>query len=164
MCSLANIWTSQQHCVESNHHLSGMIHLPLLIPHHTASSTSYVYYLPFIIHSHIIHNSCFVKCLHMRTAESLWGVPRCCRPARATHSASCVPDYQGWGAEETWRKQEEDGVWVRSRRWVCWLSVGRGWICRAVGYVQRQDILEEEETGGKEAENKIKGIVWHFRK
>lgn len=32
------------------------------------------------------------------------------------------------------------------------LVVGGGWFCRAVGYMKRQDILEEADTGGKEAE------------
>lgn len=73
------------------------------------TSALYIIFLSlFIFILSIIH--VLVKCLHMRTAESLWGVPRCCRPACATHSASCVPDYQGWGAEETWRKQAEDGA------------------------------------------------------
>lgn len=130
-----------------NHYLSGMIHLPLLFPSCPTSSSSYVCYFLFIIHFHTIHNSCFGICVQLRVRGGFHAA------FRLAHATLCIMCPRLSGMMSQRRKcggnRRRVGSGVRSGWWVCWLS---GRICRAVAYMERQDILEEEETVGKEAE------------
>lgn len=138
--------THEEHRGKSDDYLSGMIQLLPLIHSRTASSISHVYYLPFIIHFHGIHNSCFVE---VPLYECSWGSAG---GSTLLQSGWChtlcimCPRLSGmrrWGQR---RRREQHGGDRKMIGLECWvrdecadLAVGQ------LLYRKRQDILEETE-------------------